>query len=102
MPKENEFQASLIKEIKNMFPGCFVMKNDPTYIQGVPDLTILFQDRWAALECKKSKDASHQPNQDYYIDKMGAMSFSRFIYPENKQQVLNDLREYFYPNEFLF
>ena len=38
---ENKFQANLIKELKARFPDCIVMKNDPTYIQGIPDLLVL-------------------------------------------------------------
>jgi hypothetical protein len=95
MAKESKFQSDLIKELKNMFPGCMVLKNDPTYIQGVPDLMILYKNKWAALECKKSSKAKHQPNQDYYISKMNGMSFGRFIYPENKREVLDDLQQTF-------
>ena len=92
---ENKFQASLIRELKNKFPGCIVMKNDSSYIQGVPDLLVLHKDKWASLEVKRSSNASHQPNQDYYVDKMNEMGFSRFIYPENKDNVMTDLRLYF-------
>lgn len=92
---ENKFQANLIRELKNEFPECIVMKNDSSYIQGVPDLLVLHKDKWASLEVKRSSNASHQPNQDYYVDKMNEMGFSRFIYPENKDDVMTDLRLYF-------
>lgn len=88
---ESKFQSNLIKEIKKRFPGCIVMKNDSSYIQGIPDLTVLYKDKWASLECKVDETADHQPNQDYYVDKMNQMSFSRFIYPKNKEDVLNEL-----------
>ena len=92
---ENKFQAKLIKDLKNMFPGCIVMKNDSSYIQGIPDLLVLFRDKWASLEVKKNANASRQPNQEYYVEKMDEMSFSKFIYPENKDQVLDELDLYF-------
>ena len=92
MKRENKFQADLIKEIKSRFPGAIVMKNDAGYIQGIPDLTILYKDKWATLECKKFKDAKHQPNQDYYVETMNQMSYSAFIFPENKEEVLNELQ----------
>lgn len=92
---ESKFQSGLIKDLKKMFPGCFVMKTDPTYIQGLPDLLILFKDRWAALECKKSATATKRPNQEYYVNQMNNMSFSRFICPENKETVLNELQQTF-------
>ena len=89
---ENKFQANLIKDIKNRIPGCIVMKNDSSYIQGIPDLLVLHNDKWAALECKKNSRASKRPNQEYYINKMDDMSFARFVYPENREEVLNDLQ----------
>ena len=90
---ERDFQARLIKEIKQIFKGCIVMKNDSSYIQGIPDLLILYRDKWAALEVKKSATASHRPNQEYYVDLMDQMSFASFIYPENKEEVLYELQQ---------
>ncbi len=93
MKKENEFQRDLILQIKREFPDAMVLKNDPTYIQGVPDLLILNGSRWASLEVKRSKTAKHQPNQDYYVDRMNQMSFSKFICPENREEVLHELHK---------
>jgi hypothetical protein len=90
---ERDFQAKLIKELKDIFKGCIIMKNDSSYIQGIPDILILYEDRWAALEVKKSKTASHRPNQEYYVDLMDDMSFASFIYPENKEEVLYELQQ---------
>ena len=94
---ERDFQRSLIVEIKERFPGCLVMKTDPNYIQGIPDLLVLFGERWAMLEVKKSENAPHQSNQDYYVEHLNEMSFSRFINPTNKEEVLNDLEQAFKP-----
>lgn len=93
--RENKFQANLIKELKEEFPGCVIMKNDPNYIQGIPDLTILYRDKWAALEVKQSESAKHRPNQDHYISKMNSMSYASFVCPENKEEVLNELHKTF-------
>ena len=90
---ERDFQAKLIKELKVIFKGCIIVKNDPNYIQGIPDLLILYNDRWAALEVKKSEHAHHQPNQEYYVDLMDQMSFAAFIYPENKEEILYELQQ---------
>ncbi len=92
---ESQFQAKLIKELKKRFPGCIVMKSDSGYLQGIPDLLILYNDKWASLECKQSAGAKRQPNQEYYVGKMDEMSFSRFICPENKEEVLHDLQQSF-------
>lgn len=92
---ERDFQANLIKELKDIFPGCIVMKNDSSYIQGIPDLLVLHNDKWASLEVKKSANAKRQPNQEYYVGRMNEMSFSRFISPENKQEVLHELQQSF-------
>lgn len=91
MPREAIYQARLIKKIQKMFPTCFVLKNDPSENQGIPDILILFNGFWAMLETKISADAPQQPNQQYYVDKFGEMAFASFIYPENENEVLVDL-----------
>lgn len=93
--KESKFQADLKKELKERFPGCIVTKLDSGDIQGIPDLLVLYKNKWASLEVKKSATASKRPNQSYYVDKMNGMSFSRFIFPENKEEVLNELHKAF-------
>lgn len=93
MQKESEFQADLIHDLKNLLPGCMVLKSDPNYMQGIPDLLVLYKDRWAALECKRTELASTRPNQRYYVDLMDHMSYASFIYPENKEVVLNELQQ---------
>lgn len=95
MSKESKFQHDLIDEIEARFPGSIVIKLDPTYIQGIPDLLVLYEDRWATLECKKSATAPARPNQPYYVELMNEMSFSAFIFPENKEAVLNEMEQSF-------
>ncbi len=92
---ESKFQTNLVKELKQLFEGCIVMKNDASYIQGIPDLLILYGNKWAALECKKTAKASKRPNQEYYVGLMNKMSFAKFISPENKEEVLHDLQKAF-------
>ena len=92
---ERDFQPKLISELYSMFPDCIISKLDSGYTQGIPDLLILYKDKWATLECKKSKDEPRRPNQEYYVGLMNQMSFSRFIYPENKEEVLHDLQQSF-------
>lgn len=92
---ESDFQSTLIEKIKKKFKGCMVLKNDATYIQGIPDLLILHKNKWAALECKKNNKAHKQPNQEYYVKKMKKMSYASFISPENSEEVLNELQQTF-------
>lgn len=92
---ESAFQRRLILEIKKRFEGCIVLKNDANYVQGIPDLLVLYKNHWAALECKKAANSHHQPNQEYYVAKMANMSFAAFIYPENKEEVLNAMEQSF-------
>lgn len=92
---ESEFQAKLKKELKKIFPGCLVTKLDSSDIQGLPDLLVLYKNKWAALEVKRSLKASKRPNQEYYVNKMNEMSFSSFICPENKEEVLDKLKKIF-------
>jgi len=92
MRSESVYQAKLIKKIQVMFPGCFILKNDPQSTQGIPDILILFGDQWAMLEIKLSARAHEQPNQDYYVNLFNEMSFAKFINPENEEEVLYDLQ----------
>jgi hypothetical protein len=94
---ERDFQAEIIKEIKQRFDGCIVLKLDSGYKQGIPDILVLYKDKWATLECKRYAGAKTQPNQMYYVNIMDGMSFSRFICPETKEDVLNDLQQAFKP-----
>lgn len=95
MARESKFQAAFIRELYDIFPGCLVLKNDANYIQGLPDLLILFEDRWAMLECKRSLTEPFQPNQEYYLDILDEMSFASMICPENREAVLNELQQSF-------
>jgi hypothetical protein len=89
---ERQYQSELIKRIKRRFPGSVVLKNDPGYIQGIPDLTVLFNERWGVLEGKRSANEQPRPNQEYYVDLLDQMSFGAFIYPENEEEVLDELQ----------
>lgn len=93
--RESKFQAKLITKLKKIFPGCIIMKNDCNYIQGIPDLTILFGPKWAVLECKASMYEAYEPNQEYYLDMMDQMSFAAMICPENEEEVLYELQQSF-------
>lgn len=93
--KESQFQAKLISTIRTKWPSSIVLKNDPNYKQGIPDLLILYNNKWAALECKQDAHATHQPNQDYYVEYMNNMAFAKYIYPENQPEVLSALEEWF-------
>lgn len=90
---ESGFQDRLRGHLLDKYPGCMIFKMDSP--QGIPDMLILYGDKWASLENKKEKNAEHQPNQDFYVEKMNNMSFSRFVYPENRDQVLAELDAHF-------
>lgn len=88
---ENKWKQNLVNRIKKDLPGSMIFHLNPNELQGAPDLLILYKDKWATLEGKKDSKASRRKHQDYYVDKMDNMSFSRFIYPENEEEVLDEL-----------
>ncbi len=91
--KEGQYQQELKKKIKKLLPGAVVLKNDPNWLQGFPDLTVLYGDRYAILEAKKDQAAAVQPNQEYYVNKVKEWAvFSSFIFPENEEEVLDGLQ----------
>lgn len=99
MVNENKYQAKLVKRLKKDYPGCIVTKLDSSHTQGIPDLLVLYNDKWATLEVKKSEEDRKRPrpNQEHYVEKMNDMSFSRFIFPENEEEVLHELSKTFKP-----
>ena len=58
---ENEFQKEVKEDLKIMFDGCMVLKTDPTDIQGIPDLLILY--RGNGLPWNVRKAAMHQSDR---------------------------------------
>lgn len=92
---ESEFQAELIKELKALYPGSLILKNDSALRQGIPDLVVLYKNKWVMLEVKAYEKAAHQPNQDWYIEMCDDMSFAAFIYPENKERILDEIQKTF-------
>ena len=96
MKKENKIQSDIISDLKKLFPDSIILKNDPNYKQGIPDLVLLDREGWALLEVKRDADASHRPNQDYYVNKANEMGhYGSFIYPQNKTEVYNGIQETF-------
>lgn len=92
---EGAFKTKLRKDLEKMFPGCIILKNDANYLQGVPDMLILWKRHWATLETKVAHKSKRQPNQEYYVNLMDEMSFSAFICPDNKEEVLYALQSAF-------
>jgi hypothetical protein len=92
---ENQYQAKVIKKLEKMFPDCMVLKMDPSYQQGIPDLLLIWKHFWAFLEVKSFRSASSQPNQDYYVQRLNEMSFAAYIFPENEEEVLSALQQAF-------
>ena len=90
---ERDYQKKLVKTLKDIFPGCIVVKNDAQLKQGIPDLLVLYKDKWVALEVKQSETSSHRPNQDRYVERMTNMSYAAFIYPENEEKIFSELKE---------
>lgn len=90
---EREYQAYLIPLIRDVIlPGCWVLKNDSGYQQGIPDLSVFHGPRWAWLEVKAYEGAPEEPNQDYFVQFAARSAFGAFIYPENEQEVLDGLQ----------
>lgn len=92
---ERDYQKKLVQKLKKTFPESYVIKNDAQLKQGIPDLLVLYNNKWAALEVKQSEKASHRPNQDYHVDNMNSMSYAAFIYPENEEKIFSELKEVF-------
>jgi hypothetical protein len=95
--REGPYKTGLRHRIEALLPGCVIVKLDSADLQGIPDMLILYLERWAVLEVKISPTARVQPNQEYWIGLLGAMSFSAFINPENESEVLDALYQSLQP-----
>ena len=94
---ERDYQSELKKRLKAIMPpGSKIIKNDAQLLQGIADLQVSYGARCAWLEVKRSADAPHRPNQDYYVNQINSQGgFARFIYPENEEKIFSELRGWF-------
>lgn len=97
---ESEYQTEFLNKVRAILPDtdyteCIIIKNDPGYLQGIPDWTVFYGKKWATLEIKRTKHARRRPNQPYYVKLMRNMGYSSFVYPENEQHVLMELINHF-------
>lgn len=89
---ESEFQAKLVKRFEEeLLPGCMVLVKPGYYVQGFPDLLILYKNQWAALEVKRSMSAPYEPNQEWYIGELDGMGFAAMICPENSKEIIDEV-----------
>lgn len=93
MKKETKYQRDVVNKIRTLFPGCVALRTDPTQLQGIPDVLVLYKDRWAMLEFKKSANEPTRPNQEYRVEEFRQMSYASFIFPENEERVLRELQQ---------
>lgn len=95
---ENKYQPKFIKKVRELFPGCVILKNDSGYQQGIPDWTIFYQDMWAIIEIKKeppTRDEDFEPNQQWFLGEFNKWSFAACVFPENEKEVLDGLQRSF-------
>lgn len=94
-PLERDYQSYLIGRIEPLFYGCYILKNDSSYWQGIPDLSIFWGPYWGMLEVKRSLNEKYEPNQEYHIATLNEMSFCAMICPENEEEVIHALQSAF-------
>ena len=92
MAGEIKFEKKLVEKLLARYPGSYVIKNNPNYIQGFPDRLFLYKDFWAAFELKAFSGAKVQPNQAHYINELNNMSLAMFVNPENEEEFLHEIQ----------
>lgn len=88
---ESVFQSNLIKEITERLPGSMVLVKPGYYVQGFPDLMVLYENQWACLEVKRSLNEPYQPNQEWWLGELDSMGFAAMICPENYKEILDEV-----------
>lgn len=93
MALESSFKARVVKHIREeLLPGCILTTGNSASQQGIPDVFIVYHNKWAMLEFKRAANSVHQPNQDYFVRMLDEWSFAAFIFPENEEEVLSALQ----------
>ena len=94
---ESEFKKYTKNRIIDRFPNLDldIIDINAYNFRSMSDLVILGPEVWAALEFKRSKDSSHRPNQDYHIARLNKKGYATFVYPENLEEVLDELEVLF-------
>lgn len=91
---ESGFKARVVEYIREeLLPGCILTTGNSASLQGIPDVFIVYYDKWAMLEFKRAYNSPHRPNQPYYVELLNDWSFAAFIYPENEEEVLSGLEQ---------
>jgi hypothetical protein len=79
---EKKLQSEIIKFLQSK--GAYVLKNDATYRQGVPDLSFWHPDLSGFIEVKAHENSPFRPLQQKTIERLEAMGlFIRVIHSEN-------------------
>ena len=93
MVLERDFQKKFISDLRKLGFKCFKQQMNATTRVGTPDLFIFIEGWWGWIEFKKSKNAKKRPGQQENIDWANANSWGSFVYPENRDEVYNYLKE---------
>lgn len=93
MKEEQKLQTKLATALRAL--GAKVIKQDPTIgrQRGIPDLLILKDGWWGMIECKAHKNSKKQAGQTDWILWASQNSYGRFVYKENYDEVLAELKE---------
>lgn len=102
MAQESGFKQRFMKSLREELPDpVLFQKTDATTHQGIPDLLIQVGNKVAYVETKAEQGASHRPGQDEWVAYLNSIGcYAAFAYPENKWQIIEDLKHYFYPEDY--
>lgn len=89
--KEADFQKKVIAWLKKQ--GCLVLKyeQNATTRAGVADVFFCKEGFYGFIETKKAKNSPLRPGQKEFIEKMDEWSYGRICYPENFEQIKEEL-----------
>lgn len=89
---ESNFQGKVVRWLRQK--GCYVLviTAHPGIPDGCPDVIALCDGGgWIGLECKKDAKAKFQPLQKATIQKLNGMYYCRAVYPENWEEIKQEL-----------
>ena len=93
---ESKFKKEAKQRIRERCPNVDLdFVNTKPFNRSMPDTFVVGPWSWAALEFKRAEGATQQANQDYHIKRLNRKGYATFVFPENLEEVLNDLERIF-------
>jgi hypothetical protein len=93
MAREADLQSKFLSSLRKLGYKCFKQQMNATTRAGTPDAFIFKEGFWGWIEFKQHKNSKARPGQKENVEWAKENSWGSFVYAENKDEVLKELKE---------